>query len=87
MSQQKAAAQENIDFKSETSRPPVAELSYEQARQELIQVVADMESGSANLEETIALWERGEQLAARCQAWLDGARQRLQAAQEEQEQR
>ncbi|MEU7992407.1 exodeoxyribonuclease VII small subunit [Rothia amarae] len=77
----KSAAQ-NIEFSVSAQGTPVEELSYEQARAELMQVVSRMESGSSNLEETIALWERGEQLATRCEAWLDGARQRLTAAKE-----
>lgn len=55
-------------------------LSYEQARDELVEVVRRLEVGGASLEESLALWERGEALAARCQEWLDGARQRLDAA-------
>ena len=57
-----------------------AELSYEQARAELAGVVEKLESGGITLEESLALWERGEQLAATCQKWLDGARARLDAA-------
>jgi exodeoxyribonuclease VII small subunit len=57
-----------------------AELSYEQARAELAAVVEKLESGGITLEESLALWERGEQLAATCQKWLDGARARLDAA-------
>ncbi len=53
--------------------------SYEQARDELAQVVAKLEAGGATLEESLALWERGERLAAICQEWLDGARKRLAA--------
>lgn len=60
--------------------PGVAELSYEQAREELVAVVSRLEAGGATLEESLALWERGEALAARCQEWLDGARARLDAA-------
>ena len=56
------------------------ELSYEQAREELVEVVRRLESGGSNLEESLALWERGEQLARTCQSWLDGARRRLEAA-------
>jgi exodeoxyribonuclease VII small subunit len=56
------------------------ELSYEQARAELAAVVEKLETGGATLEESLALWERGEQLAAVCQKWLDGARARLDAA-------
>lgn len=77
------SATQNIEFKSATQGAPVEELSYEAAREELMQVVQRMESGSSNLEETIALWERGEALAARCEAWLDGARTRLNAVQQE----
>ncbi|MFE6236918.1 exodeoxyribonuclease VII small subunit [Cellulosimicrobium sp. NPDC057862] len=58
----------------------VATLSYEQARDELVQVVARLEAGGEPLEASLALWERGEALAARCQEWLDGARARLDAA-------
>ena len=59
----------------------VSTLSYEQARDDLVAVVARLEAGGATLEESLALWERGEALAARCQQWLDGARERLAAAQ------
>ncbi|CAG7605357.1 exodeoxyribonuclease VII small subunit [Leucobacter soli] len=55
-------------------------LSYEQARDELVQVVSRLEQGGATLEESLQLWERGEALAARCEEWLIGARKRLEAA-------
>jgi exodeoxyribonuclease VII small subunit len=55
-------------------------LSYEQARDELIEIVRRLESGGAPLEESLALWERGERLAEICQQWLDGARARVAAA-------
>ncbi len=55
-------------------------LSYEQARDELVQVVTELEQGGATLEQSIALWERGEALARRCEEWLIGAKQRLDAA-------
>lgn len=55
-------------------------MTYEQARDELVTVVARLESGDQTLEQSLALWERGEALAARCQEWLDGARARLEAA-------
>jgi exodeoxyribonuclease VII small subunit len=55
-------------------------LGYEQARDELVEVVRRLEAGGTTLEEALALWERGEALAARCQTWLDGARDRLDAA-------
>jgi exodeoxyribonuclease VII small subunit len=54
--------------------------SYEEARAELIEVVRALEAGGTTLEESLALWERGEKLAAVCQQWLDGARARLDAA-------
>jgi exodeoxyribonuclease VII small subunit len=54
--------------------------SYEVAREELIEVVRTLEAGGTSLEESLALWERGEKLAKICQAWLDGARERLDAA-------
>lgn len=55
-------------------------LSYEQARDELIAVVNTLESGGVSLEESLALWERGEELAAICQQALDGVRERLESA-------
>ena len=57
----------------------VDSLSYEEARDQLIAIVARLEAGSATLEESLGLWERGEALAARCQALLDGARDRIEA--------
>jgi exodeoxyribonuclease VII small subunit len=53
------------------------DLTYEQARDELEQVVAALESGGLTLEESLALWERGGALAEHCQVWLDAARTRL----------
>jgi exodeoxyribonuclease VII small subunit len=55
-------------------------LGYEQARDELIDVVRRLEAGGATLEESLALWERGEELARVCRRWLEGARARLDAA-------
>jgi exodeoxyribonuclease VII small subunit len=55
-------------------------LGYEQARDELLDVVKRLEAGGVTLEESLALWERGEELAAVCQRWLDGARARLERA-------
>ena len=55
-------------------------LGYEDARDELIDVVRQLEGGGLTLEQSIALWERGEKLAEICQTWLDGARARLEAA-------
>ncbi|MGW2820580.1 exodeoxyribonuclease VII small subunit [Streptomyces sp. NPDC001443] len=55
-------------------------LGYEQARDELIEVVRRLEAGGTTLEESLALWERGEELAKVCRRWLEGARARLDAA-------
>jgi len=55
----------------------VAALTFEQAREELSQVVSRLEAGGEPLEGQLALWERGEALAAHCQVWLDGVRQRF----------
>ena len=62
--------------------PAVSEpsLGYEEAREELAEVVRRLEAGGLSLEESLALWERGEKLADICQQWLDGARKRLDAA-------
>ncbi|MGC5036785.1 MULTISPECIES: exodeoxyribonuclease VII small subunit [unclassified Streptomyces] len=61
--------------------PGTAEaLGYEQARDELIEVVRRLEAGGTTLEESLALWERGEELARVCRRWLEGARARLDAA-------
>ena len=54
--------------------------TYEAAREELIEVVRTLETGGTTLEESLALWERGEALAARCEEWLVGAKRRLDAA-------
>ena len=59
---------------------PTDPLGYEQARDELIDVVRRLETGGATLEESLALWERGEHLAKVCRHWLEGARARLNAA-------
>lgn len=55
------------------------QLSYEAAREELVETVRRLEAGGVTLEESLALWERGEHLAAVCQQWLDGVRERLDA--------
>ncbi len=54
--------------------------SYEAARDELAEVVRKLEAGGVTLEESLTLWERGEELARICQGWLDGAKARLDAA-------
>jgi exodeoxyribonuclease VII small subunit len=60
-----------------TDKPSDKAGSYEEAREELIGVVRTLENGGTTLEESLALWERGEALAKVCQEWLDGARKRL----------
>ncbi|GAA1958456.1 exodeoxyribonuclease VII small subunit [Microbacterium deminutum] len=62
------------------SAADVASLTFEQARDELVRVVAELEQGTPTLEQSLALWERGESLAARCEEWLLGAKRRLDAA-------
>ncbi|MFE1958408.1 exodeoxyribonuclease VII small subunit [Streptomyces sp. NPDC059479] len=57
-----------------------AVLGYEQARDELIEVVRRLEAGGTSLEDSLALWERGEELAKVCRRWLEGARARLDAS-------
>ena len=54
--------------------------SYEQARDELADIVRQLEAGGVSLEQSLALWERGEALAKICQEWLDGAKAKLSAA-------
>ena len=54
-------------------------LGYEQARDELVEVVRRLEAGGVGLEESLTLWERGEALATICEQWLAGARARLEA--------
>ncbi|MFG3293341.1 exodeoxyribonuclease VII small subunit [Streptomyces sp. NPDC048179] len=68
-----------------SSRTEETGLSYEQARDELIETVRRLEAGGTSLEESLALWERGEELAKVCRRWLEGARARLDAALAEEE--
>ena len=56
---------------------PEKKISYEAARDELAQVVSSLETGGATLEDSLKLWERGEELAKICQEWLDGAKAKL----------
>ncbi|WP_082095959.1 exodeoxyribonuclease VII small subunit [Demequina flava] len=62
------------------SNEDVQNLTYEEARDELIAIVAKLEAGAATLDESVGLWERGEALGARCQELLDGAHERINAA-------
>jgi exodeoxyribonuclease VII small subunit len=61
-----------------TAKKP--ELSYEEARDQLVEIVRKLEAGSVPLSESMALWERGEELAKVCQAWLDGALAKIETA-------
>jgi exodeoxyribonuclease VII small subunit len=65
---------------TEKTNADVAKMSYEEARDELVKVVAELEQGSVTLEASLALWERGEALANQCETWLTGARKRLNEA-------
>ncbi|MGY2003672.1 exodeoxyribonuclease VII small subunit [Blastococcus sp. SYSU DS1024] len=65
---------------SADERTPEPTTTYEQAREELADVVRRLEAGGLTLEESLNLWERGEELARVCQHWLDRARERLAAA-------
>ncbi|MFI7212226.1 exodeoxyribonuclease VII small subunit [Micromonospora maritima] len=68
-----------------TAKTKDEQLSYEQARAELASVVERLEAGGTSLEESLALWERGEELAGVCQRWLDGARARIDTARQKPE--
>ncbi|GFG70491.1 exodeoxyribonuclease VII small subunit [Mycolicibacter senuensis] len=59
---------------------PVSDLGYEHCRDELIEVVQRLEQGGLDLDASLSLWERGEQLAKRCEEHLAGARRRVQEA-------
>jgi len=63
-----------------TGITPVAELGYEAARDELVEVVRMLEQGGLDLDASLALWERGEELARRCEEHLAGARKRVEDA-------
>lgn len=67
------------DATAPTGEEAPATPSYEEARAELVEVVRQLEAGGTTLEESLALWERGERLATVCQEWIDGARERLEA--------
>lgn len=61
-----------------TKMPPSPdEMTYEEARDELVTIVTTLEAGAATLDESMALWERGEALAKRCETLLDGAQQAI----------
>jgi exodeoxyribonuclease VII small subunit len=56
---------------------PISELGYEECRDELVEVVRLLEQGGLDLDASLTLWERGEQLAKRCEQHLAGARKRV----------
>jgi len=75
-----AAPTDDIQGMSTAPTDDIQGMSYEEARDALVGVVDRLERGGSTLEESLALWERGEALAARCETWLIGARARLDAA-------
>ena len=75
-----SAPENDIDAMSAAPTDDIQGMSYEEARDALVGVVDRLERGGSTLEESLALWERGEALAARCETWLIGARARLDAA-------
>ncbi|GAA6524364.1 exodeoxyribonuclease VII small subunit [Intrasporangium sp. DVR] len=68
------------DVDPQATFPDIAQLRYEDAREELIGIVAKLEAGQAPLEDSMSLWRRGEALAAHCQKWLDGAQAEIERA-------
>ena len=59
---------------------PISSLGYEECRDELIEVVRTLEQGGLDLDASLKLWERGEELARRCEEHLAGARKRIEDA-------
>ena len=66
-------------FSKAADFPDITNLTYEQARDELISIVAQLEGGQIGLEDSMGLWQRGEALATHCSTWLDGAEAKLTA--------
>ncbi len=77
-----ARAAEAVDPAADTPNADVTGLGYEQARDELVDIVARLESGQVGIEESMQLWERGEALAAHCAGWLDRAEERIASSDE-----
>jgi exodeoxyribonuclease VII small subunit len=75
-----AAKVADMSATSDASDAGSAEPTYEQARDELVNIVAQLEAGGTTLEQSLALWQRGEDLASLCERYLDAARTRLDAA-------
>ena len=65
------------DLKPPSTERPIEDLTYEEARDELVTIVSQLEAGQLPLEDSLRLWERGEALAAHCSTWLDQAEARL----------
>jgi exodeoxyribonuclease VII small subunit len=65
---------------AEKNNDDIVKLSYEQARDELVKVLTDLEAGSVTLDKSMELWERGELLAKHCQALLGGAKAKIDEA-------
>jgi exodeoxyribonuclease VII small subunit len=74
------ASEQDDRFDPEAEHPEVVNLGYEQARDELAEVVKQLEAGGLSLEDSLALWERGEALASVCERHLAGARERVDRA-------
>ncbi len=74
-----AAKDPGAPFTKTADFPDIANLTYEQARDELISIVAQLEGGQIGLEDSMGLWQRGEALATHCGTWLDGAEAKLTA--------
>ena len=72
-----ASQEQQDEGQPATKFPDIAGMTYEQSRDELIDIVARLESGQVGLEDSLGLWQRGEALAAHCSTWLDGAEQQL----------
>lgn len=66
--------------KKDEDTKPISSLGYEECRDELIEVVRALEQGGLNLDASLKLWERGEELARRCEEHLAGARKRIEDA-------
>ena len=75
-----SSANSDLIVLTATSRPAAERPAYEQARDELTELVKRLEAGGLTLEQSLELWERGERLAVICEEWLEGARARLAAA-------
>ena len=75
-----AAKESETPVSKKADFPEITDLTYEQARDELILIVTQLEGGQIGLEDSMALWQRGEALATHCNTWLDGAEAKLTAA-------